>query len=124
MFRRGGHFFFVPVIPTWGWVLLVVVAATVFFAVLALVLRRRRELKARLTGLNEAQRQTLEEFESQVLALLSQHGGQLSQQQIASVLGLPAELVAEELQEMEAEGQIERRWSTEQYTYAVRRHSG
>jgi hypothetical protein len=49
--------------------------------VVALVLRRRRVEASQLKGLSEAQRYTLEEFESQVLALLSQYGGQLSQQQ-------------------------------------------
>lgn len=50
----------------------------------------------------------------QVLAMLSQHGGQMIQLQIVSALGLTAEMVAERLHKMEAEGQIERRWSAEE----------
>jgi len=54
-----------------------------------LVLRHRRSKKARFEELSETQRRTLEEFEAQVLALLAQHGGELSQVRIAAALGFP-----------------------------------
>jgi uncharacterized membrane protein len=123
MFRRGGYFFNGPVLPAWSLVLIGAIGVTLLFVAVALVLRRRRVQASQLKGLSEAQRYTLEEFEGQVLAMLSQHGGHLSQPQIASALGLPAERVAERLHKMEAEEQIERRWSAEEYTYSVRRPS-
>jgi DNA-binding MarR family transcriptional regulator len=86
-------------------------------------LRYRRAEKARLEGVSEIQRRTLEEFESHVLALLAQHGGQLSQVWIEAALGLPAERVAELLLAMEAKGLIKRQWSVEEYAYSVRCHS-
>jgi uncharacterized membrane protein len=123
MFRRGGYFFNGPVMPAWSWVLIGAIGVILLFVAVALVLRRRRVQASQRKGLSEAQRYTLEEFEGQVLAMLFQHGGQLSQLQIASSLGLPAERVAERLHKMETEGQIERRWSAEEYTYSVRRPS-
>ncbi len=121
MFRGGGHLFNGPVLPALGLVLIAAIGVTLLFVVVALVLRRRRVRASQLKGLSKAQRYTLEEFEGQVLAMLFQHGGQMSQLQIASALGLPAERVAERLHKMEVEEQIERRWSAEEYTYSVRR---
>jgi DNA-binding Lrp family transcriptional regulator len=58
-----------------------------------------------------------------VRALLSQHGGRLSQLEIASALGLPAEPIAGKLLKMGGEGLIEREWTVDEYTYSVKRQS-
>ena len=55
------------------------------------------------------------------MALLSQHGGRMSQTDIQCALGLPAHLVAEKLLEIEDDGLVERRWISEDYTFAVER---
>ena len=120
MFRRGGHFWARPYLPTLAWGAIALVGLVLLVIAVILIVRHRRAKLAQLEELNETQRHTLEEFETQVLALLSQHGGQLSQVRIAAALGLPSELVADRLLEMEAQGLIERDWTVEEYTYSVR----
>jgi len=120
MFRRGGHFWARPVLPAWAWGAIALAVLVLLVIAVILIVRHRRAKQAQLEELNETQRRTLEEFETQVLALLSQHGGQLGQVRIAAALGLPSELVADRLLEMEAQGLIERDWTVEEYTYSVR----
>ncbi|MBN2325340.1 MAG: hypothetical protein JXQ30_16540 [Spirochaetes bacterium] len=121
MHWRGGHFFAPFIFSNWGWGLIVIVGLVLLTVILTLILRSRRTKKAQIKGLNSTQRRILEDFEAQVLALLFQHGGQLNQLGIVVALGLPAELVAEKLLSMEAEGLIERQWTVEEYTYSVKR---
>jgi len=120
MFRRGGHFWARPYLPAGAWGAIALAVLVLLVVAVILIVRHRRAKQAQLEELNETQRHTLEEFETQVLVLLSQHGGQLSQFRIAAVLGLSSELVADRLLEMEAQGLIERDWTVEEYTYSVR----
>ena len=69
-----------------------------------LFIRHKQAGKAGSEVLSEKQRSILEDFEAQVLALLSQHGGQLSQVQIAASLGLPSDRIAENCMKWSAMG--------------------
>ena len=122
MHGRGGHWLFAPVLPAWMWVVIAVVGVLLIAAAVLFILRRRTG-ESGSEALSERQRQTLEDFETQVLALLSQRGGTMSQTQIVSTLGLPAHLVAEKLNEMECQELIDRRWETDEYTYRVKHKS-
>ena len=121
MRRGGGHFIFTPGLPAWAWAIIAVVAVALVIVLAILFIRRRQTVKARSEVLTERQRGILENFEAQVLALLSQHGGRLSQVQIATSLGLPSDKVAEKLLEMECDGLIERTWTVDEYTFSVKR---
>lgn len=78
-----------------------------------------RRIKPKIAGLSESQQATLENLEAQILSLLAQHGGGMTQIQIRNCLDLPGDVVAEKLLEMEREGMINRRWLTTDYTYQV-----
>ena len=119
---RSGHWFGYGAFgsPALLWVAIVVGAAAVGAVVIWLILRRRpaggEEKKLTL-----AQRDTLNDFEAQVLALLTQRGGEADQTVVVAALGLPVNIVAERLLEMESSGMIERRWSADRLTYTVKR---
>jgi uncharacterized membrane protein len=95
-----------------GLVALALIAAGIF----ALVRRRRIE---ELAGLTNAQELILEEFDAQVRALLTQHGGRMTQTEIQRALDLPADIVARKLREMEEELLVDRRWQSDEYTFEV-----
>jgi hypothetical protein len=90
---------------------------------LVLYLSIRRSRKSREneneTEIQENQQQVLAEFETNVFALLNQYGEPMRQTDICRELGLPVEIVAERLREMEKNEEIYRRWSGTDYTYAV-----
>jgi len=89
--RRGeGHFIFAPFLPAWAWGIIAVVGVALAIAGVLLFIRSRQAGKAGSAVLSEKQRSILDNFEAQVLALLSPRGGQLSQVQIAASFGLPA----------------------------------
>lgn len=121
---RGRYGHWVP----WGafgspallWVAIIVGAAVVGAVVVWLILRKR-PARSEEKKLTLAQRQTLDDFEAQVLALLTQRGGEADQTVIGAALGLPVHIIAERLLEMESSGMIERQWSSDRLTYAVHR---
>lgn len=66
------------------------------------------------------QKETLDNFEGLVCAMLTQHGFGLRQHDISSNLELPLDLVSEKLNEMEKEGIIIREWVNDEYTYLIK----
>jgi len=118
--RYYGHWFGVG---TEAWLVPVIIIALVIVAAVALVwwILRGRRARSQAAGLSDAQRETLEDFEAQVTALIAQRGGEGDQTMIVAALGLPAQLVAEKLLELERSGAVERHWSVDRMTYSVRR---
>ncbi len=115
LWGSAGHFAF-------PWVLLVLAVAVAVLAIVAVIViaRRKKSEGGGARSLSQSQRGTLEEFDAQVSSLLSQHGGELTQTEIANALGLPFNIVASRLLEMERTGEVQRRWSVDPYTYTVR----
>ena len=110
----------------WGFatgpsVAVIVITAMIVSSGIAWWIATRRPKRAEAAGLSDVQRDTLSDFESQVTALLVQRGGEADQTAIVAALGLPAELVAEKLLELEQAGAIQRRWSVDRMTYSIKR---
>jgi hypothetical protein len=104
--------------PVWGWILITAIGVALIATVIIVSVRRKRrgETASRLT---ERQEFVLQEFETQVRALLAQRGGRMSQIEIQRALGLPADLVAGKLLEMEHDGMVDRDWMADEYTFGV-----
>jgi uncharacterized membrane protein len=96
------------------WIPVLVLAA--LSIILILICRRTKQ---KIAGLSESQQAALENFEAQILSLLVQHGGGMTQIEIRNCLDLPGDMVAEKLLEMERQGMINRKWLTTDYTYHV-----
>lgn len=98
----------------WGWliaagvvVVLVLIAAFVYWRV------RQPD------GLSRNERRNLDPTEAEILAMLRQTGRPLSQAEIADILSMDAEDIAEAAQHLEARDLIRRQWSSEQQTYII-----
>jgi DNA-binding MarR family transcriptional regulator len=120
MHARGfGHGFFLsPAV----WTILVIIFLVIVALLVIRSLRNMRAEKTQRQELNEQQLQTLEEFEAQVMALLTQNGKPMQQTEIGKRLGLPVDLLAARLKGMEECGEISRRWSADDYTYSVEKN--
>ncbi len=104
-----------------AWLPIGVIAALAVAAVVAWRVTRPRRTRTATAGLTDQQRETAGDFEMQVTALLAQRGGEADQTAIVAALGLPADLVAGKLLELERAGAIERRWSVDRMTYSIRK---
>jgi uncharacterized membrane protein len=101
-------------------VIIIIIGAIVTVAIgIYFTTQRKKEKEA--SGLSPSQKETLDSFDSPVLSMLTQHGGCLTQQEIRNHLGLPVELVAQKLLDLEKEGSIQRKWLTDDYTFCVQK---
>ncbi|MCL6591848.1 MAG: hypothetical protein K6U80_18100 [Firmicutes bacterium] len=91
-FGGGLPFFWIPV--------LVLAALSI---ILILIYRRT---KPKIAGLSESRQAVLDNFEAQILSLLVQHGGGMTQIEIRNCLDLPGDMVAEKLLESHWFGRI------------------
>lgn len=60
-----------------------------------------------------------ENLDGQILAMLTQFGGEMKQSEICANLNLSVKILADELNRLEKEGRIRRRWLKEDYTFSV-----
>jgi uncharacterized membrane protein len=99
-------------------VLLLAVAVVVGLALLIrwLLSRRRPEVSPE----EAAQAEIRGNLEGQIMAMLHQAGGAMSQSDIRAALGLSVEEVAAVLRRLEEEGRILRTWQAQEYTFSVR----
>lgn len=67
----------------------------------------------------ESQNEKLENFTGLVCSMLTQKGGGIKQNEIRENLGLPVDIVAEKLLQMEKEGLIKRIWENDDFTYTI-----
>ena len=107
---------------TAGWVVPIIIIAVLLVVaagVLWFIIRGKRE-RARAAGLSDTQRETLEDFDTQVMSLIAQQGGEVDQTLVVASLGLPVPLVAEQLLDLEHAGMIERFWSVDRRTYCIK----
>lgn len=118
--RYFGHFFGFGME---GWVVPIIIIAVLLIVAAVVVwwIVRGKRARAQSSGLSDSQRETLGDFETQVTALIAQQGGEVDQTMIVASLGLPLQLVAEKLLELERAGAIERHWSVDRMTYSIRR---
>ena len=100
-----------------SWVPFIVVASIAGIVLLVLWLLGRRQAKRRAAtaGTDKIR----ENLEGQILSMLSQAGGSLSQSQIRANLDLPVAEVAEALRKLEDQGLVSREWNTDAYTFNV-----
>ncbi|HEX3047088.1 MAG TPA: hypothetical protein VHY08_20210 [Bacillota bacterium] len=108
---RGGGIFTVWPLLIFGVLLLAII--------LVVVLVSQHRNRINLTELTDTQRATMENIEAQVMALLAQYGGAMTQIEIRNHLNLPNDLVAKQLLEMEQAGYIKREWVQNDYTFRV-----
>ena len=83
---------------------------------LVIVARRSRRDEA---GRSETEREVYGNMDGQILSMLLQAGGALTQDQIREHLGIPVLDVSRELAAMEQRGDIRREWIPMEYTYRV-----
>lgn len=95
--------------------LAIIAIAVIFFLV--------DRAKRKVTGLSENQEETLEDIEIHIMAMLSQHGGNMNQVEISNNLSLPVEIVSNKLLEMEKKGMVVREWLISEFTYHVNKAS-
>jgi hypothetical protein len=70
-------------------------------------------------GLTAAERKRLGYWEREILSMLRQQGGPLSQKEIVDMLSGDLEELAAALHDMEEQGLVHRKWQAEQQTYLV-----
>jgi uncharacterized membrane protein len=82
-------------------------------------------LKKRRNGDRQAEesleQEALDNLEGQIMAMLNEYGGALTQDTIRDNLGLPLAVVSSALLEMEKAGRITREWEIKEYTFRVKR---
>ena len=88
--------------------------------VVAFLVARNRDIGLK-RELSNGQMASLENFQPLVLAMLTQQGAGLTQIEICKNLGLPCEVTAEKILEMEKAGLIAREWENEGYTFVVKK---
>ena len=120
---RGRYFGHLVGFGAEGWVVPIIIIAALLIVVAAVIwwIVRGRRMRAQAAGLSDSQREILGDFETQVTALIAQRGGEVDQTMIVASLGLPAQLAAEKLLELERVGAIERHWAVDRMTYSIRR---
>jgi len=111
---HGGSF---SALVTNSWVVLAVVLVALGAAALLvwLLMRGRSGASRSETAEGEA----LENLDGQIMAMLHQAGGAMTQVQIRNALDLPLDRVASVLRELEERGEVHRSWDTDRYTYSV-----
>jgi uncharacterized membrane protein len=101
-----------------GWLLPVLLLLAIGAVVAILWALTRRE---QTEGLSRSrQREVEENLEGQVMAMLHQAGGAMTQTEIRANLDLPVDRVASRLRELEEKGRIHRHWEADRYTFTVR----
>ena len=98
----------------------VATAAGVFLLALWLVGRRQAKRRAAVGGTDKVRGN----LEGQILSMLSQAGGSLTQSQIRGNLDLPVAEVAQALRQLEEKGLVAREWNTDAYTFVVHAKEG
>ena len=100
-----------------SWVPFFVVASIAGVVLLVLWILGRRQAKRRAACAKEDK--VHGSLEGQILSMLSQAGGALSQSRIRANLDLPVAEVAEALRKLEDQGLVSREWNTDAYTFNV-----
>jgi DNA-binding MarR family transcriptional regulator len=98
----------------WGW--LIGIGILVGLVLIATLVHRHVRQS---DGLSRAERRDLTPHEAEVLAMLRQTGRPLSQVEIADILPMDVEDIAEAAQHLEERALILRQWSSEQRTYII-----
>ena len=98
------------------WPILAVGGVLVVAVLVGVVLYRRLRQP---DGLSPHERRHLGPLEAEVLALVRQRGGPVSQPDIAAESGADTELVGRVLQDLQARGLVRRDWSHEDECYIV-----
>ncbi len=101
-----------PIIP-WELLALALVCLAALVLVVALIARRRP------TRSEGTAPEVLENLDGQIMALLHQAGGDMTQAEICQALGAPLQAVASMLHDMQERGWVTRRWVAEHYTFRV-----
>ena len=105
-----------------SWLPFIVVASIAGVVLLVLWLLGRRQAKRRAASAKEDK--VRGNLEGQILSMLSQAGGSLTQSQIRGNLDLPVAEVAQALRQLEEKGLVAREWNTDAYTFVVHAKEG
>ncbi|MBN1547973.1 MAG: hypothetical protein JW902_15080 [Syntrophaceae bacterium] len=111
---RHGHHILSGVEP---WLLVIALLAFVcLIGIIVWVLHRRTVTS---DGLTPAERKNLPYPHREILSMLRQHGEPMLQSEIADMMPIYPEELAETLKCMEAEGLVHRRWESKSCTYLI-----
>jgi hypothetical protein len=99
------------------WLLSVALLAVVCLIAIILWVLHRRTVAS--DGLAPMERKKLPYPDCEVLSMLRQHGDPMMQSEIADMMPIDPEELAEVLKSMEAEGLVHRRWESKSSTYLV-----
>ena len=111
---RHGHHILSGVEP---WLLVVALLAVVcLIGIIVWVLHRRTVTS---DGLTPTERKNLPYPHREILSMLRQHGDPMMQSEIADMMPIGPEELAETMKSMEAEGLVHRRWESKSSTYLI-----
>ena len=99
------------------WMIALIVGSLIALIVLILWLIHRRTVMS--NGLTPLERKKLPRVEREILAMLRQNGGPMTQSEIIDVLPGDLEDLAEVMKGMEDKGLIDRKWTPEKGSYVV-----
>jgi len=105
-------------LPSEGYIFWIIVICIVIVIALVLLLQSHQE-QAKIKGLTDKQKETLENIDAQILSMLIQHGGSLKQNEITSNLDLPQDIITTTLLDLEKQDMITREWLADEFTYRI-----
>ena len=111
---RHGHHILNGVEP---WLLVIALLAFVCLIGIIVWFLHRRTVTS--DGLTPTERKNLPYPHREILSMLRQHGDPMMQSEIADMMPIDPEELAETLKSMEAEGLVHRRWESQSSTYLV-----
>lgn len=98
---------------------LIVIGALAFIGVVVIVVWFVQRRTVASDGLTPAERRGLPYPQREILSMLRQHGGPMTQSEVADVMPVDPEFLAESLKSMELQGTIHRRWEPRESAYIV-----
>lgn len=102
-----------------GILTLIIIVGVLAIILLIYYILKKRKVSSDKPVYSDKQKETIENFYGLVSDMLTQYGKGLRQTDITKNLGLPVDVVAEKLLEMEDEGLIEREWDNDEDTFTI-----
>jgi len=100
-----------------SWIIILIIALAVVFLGLLIWLISRKTISS--DGLKPAERKILTSEQKEILSMVRQKGGPITQIEIVDMTSGGPEYAIEILKEMEDKGLIKRTWNSEKNTYLI-----
>jgi len=100
-----------------SWIIILIIGLVVIFIGILIWLVSRKTIRS--DGLKPSERKTLPSEQKEILSMVRQKGGPISQIEIVDITSGGPEYGIEILKEMEDKGLIKRTWDSEKSTYLI-----